>query len=106
MHLHRKSLAAAALVLALVGASAGGSARAVGAAGGLGHGPVVQLATLEQRVRPQRRARGGKLRAILWRTVRRVRSGAARARARGARLRARLAPHDAWARGPPRALHA
>jgi hypothetical protein len=106
MHLHRKTLAAAALALALVGASAGGSARAFGAAGGLGHGPVVQLATLEQRARAQRRVRGGKVRAILWRTVRRVHSNAARTRARGARLLARLAPHDSWARGPPRALHA
>ena len=105
MHLHRKTMAAAALFLALVGASAGRSARAFGAAGGLGHGPVVQLATLEQRVRPRRRVRGGKLRAILWRTVRQVRSATARTRARGATLLAQLAPHDSWARGPPRALH-
>jgi hypothetical protein len=104
MHLHRKPLAAAALVLALFGASAGGSARALGAPGGLGHGPIVQLATLEQRVRPRRRARGVKLRAILWRAVRRMRSGTAGTRAPGARLRARLALHDSWARAPPRAL--
>jgi hypothetical protein len=105
MHLHRKTLTAAALVLTLFGASAGGSARSLGAPGGLGHGPMVQLATLEQRVRPWRRVRGVKVRAILWRTVRRVRSGTARTRARGGRLRARLARHDSWARGPPRALH-
>jgi hypothetical protein len=98
MHLHRKTVAAAALVLALFGVSAGGSARAPG---GQGHGPVVQLATLEQRVRPRRRIRGGKARAALWRTVRRVRHGAARSRAPGARLRLRLPLHDAWARGPP-----
>jgi hypothetical protein len=106
MHLHRKTMAAAALVLALVGTSAGGSARAFGAAGGLGHGPLVHLATLEQRVRARRSVRGGKVRAILWRTVRRVRGGAARTRARGAELLARLAPHDSWARGPPRPLYA
>jgi hypothetical protein len=98
MHLHRKSMAAAALVLALFGVSAGGSARAPG---GQGHGPVVQLATLEQRARPRRRVRGGKVRATLWRTVRRVRDSTARTRAPGARLRPRLALHDAWARGPP-----
>jgi hypothetical protein len=106
MHLHRKTLAVAALVLALLGASAGRSARALGAAGGAGHGPVVQLATLEQRVRPRRRARGRKVRAVLWRTVRRVRTGEARTRTRGARLLARLPPHDSWARGPPRPWHA
>jgi hypothetical protein len=105
MHLHRKTLTAAALVLALFGLSAGGSARSLGAPGGLAHGPVVQLATLEQRARPRRRVRGVKVRAILSRTIRRVRSGTARTRPRGARLRARLAPHDSWARGPPRALH-
>jgi hypothetical protein len=103
MHLHRKTLAAAALVLALVGASAGGSARAFGAAGGLGHGPVVQMVAVEQRVRG---VRGGKVRAILSRIVRRVRIGAARTRAHGAGLLARLAPHESWARGPPRASHA
>jgi hypothetical protein len=106
MHLHRKTLAAAALVLAFFGASAGGSARAFRVAGGLGHGPVLQLATLEQRARPGRSVRGGKARAILWRIARRVRSGAARTRARGAGFRARLAPRDSWARGPPRQLHA
>jgi hypothetical protein len=106
MHLHRKTLSAAALVLALVGASAGHSARAFGAAGGSGHGPVVQLAAVEQRVRPQRGVRGGKVRAILWRTIRRVRSGAARTRARGGTLLARLPPADSWARGPPRPLRA
>jgi hypothetical protein len=104
MPLHRKTLAAAALVLALVGASAGGSARALGAPGGMGHGPMVHLATLEQRARPRRGLHGGKVRAILWRTVRGVHSGAARIRARGAEFRARLAPHDSWARGPPRGL--
>jgi hypothetical protein len=103
MHLHRKTIAAAALVLALFGASAGASARSLGAPGAMGHGPMVQLATLEQRARPRRRVPGVKVRAILWRIVRRVRSGTARTLARGARLRARLAPHDSWARGPPRA---
>ena len=106
MHLHRKTMAAAALVLALVGASAGRSARAFGAAGGLGHGPVVQLATLEDRVRSRRRVRGGKVRAILRRTTRRVRTGAARIRARRGRVQARLPLHDSWARGPPQGLHA
>jgi hypothetical protein len=105
MHLHRRTLAAAALVLAVFGASAGGSGRALGTAGGLGHGPMVHLATLEQRTRPRRRVHGGKVRAILWRTVRWVRGGATWTRARGAELRARLAPHDSWARGPPRPLH-
>jgi hypothetical protein len=104
MNLHRKTLAAAAVVLALFGVSAGGSARSLGAPGGPGHGPVVQLAVLQQRARPRRRVRGVKVRAILWRTVRRVSSAAARTRAPGARLRARLAPHDSWARGPPQAL--
>jgi hypothetical protein len=101
MHLHRKTLAAAALVLALFGASAGGSGRALGTPAGQGHGPVVQLGTLEQRARPRRRLRGSKVRATLWRTVRRVRHGIARPRAPGAKLRTRLALHDAWARGPP-----
>jgi hypothetical protein len=105
MHLPRKPLAAAALVLALFGASAGGSARALGAPGGLGHGPMVQLATLEQRVRPPRRVRGVKVRAILWRAVRRMRSGTAGTRTPGARLKARLALHDSWARAPPCAFH-
>jgi hypothetical protein len=104
MHFHRRPLAAAALVLALFGASAGGSARALGAPGGLAHGPIVQLATLEQRVRPRRRVRGVKVRAILWRAVGGMRSGSTGARAPGARLRARLALHDSWARAPPRAL--
>jgi hypothetical protein len=101
MHLHRKTLAAAALVLALFGVSAGGSARALGTPGGQGHGPMVQLAALVQRVRPRRGVRGGKVRATLWRTVCRIRHGTARTRAPGARLRPRVAPHNAWARGPP-----
>src|SRR5258708_34037092 len=104
MHLHRKTLAAAALVLALFGASADRSARSLRAPGGLGHGSMVQLATLEQRARPRRRVRGVKLRAILWRTARRVRSGTARTRARASSLRARLGPHAPEARGPPRAF--
>jgi hypothetical protein len=105
MHLHRKTLAAAALVLALFGASADSSAHSLRAPGSVGHGSIVQVGTMAQRARPRRRVRGVKVRAILWRTVRRVRSGTARTRARGASLRARLAPHDSWARGPPRALH-
>src|SRR5712671_3305509 len=105
MHLHRKTLAAAALVLALFGASSDRSARSLGAPGGLGHGSMVQLATLEQRARPRRRVRGVKLRAILWRTVRRVRSGTVRTRPRASSPRARLAPYDSRARGPPPALH-
>jgi hypothetical protein len=85
MHLHRKTLAAAALVLALVGAAAGGSARAFGAAGGLGHGPVVQMVTVEQRVRG---VPGGKVRAILWRIVRRVRAVRPSVRVSGSKRRA------------------
>jgi hypothetical protein len=105
MHPNRKTLAAAALAVALVGASAG-SMRAFGEAGDLGHGPMVQLATLEQRTWPRRRVRGDKVRGILWWIVRRVRSGAAATRARAGRLLARLPLHDSWARGPPRASHA
>ena len=105
MRLHRKTLAVIALALALVGTSAGRSARAFGAAGGSGHGAVVQLATLEQRVRPWRHVRGGKVRGILWQTVRRARIGTARFRSRGGDVLARLPPADSWARGPPRALH-
>jgi hypothetical protein len=46
------------------------------------------------------------VRAILWRTVRRVRTSAARIRTRRENLLARLPLHDTWARGPPRRLQA
>lgn len=103
MHLPRKSLAAAALVLALFGTSASGSAHALGAPGGQGHGVMVRLATLEPRMRPRRRVGSVKVREILRLTTRRARTGVRTVRAQVAGLRARLALRGFWARGPPRA---
>jgi len=100
-HTHRKSVFSTMLVVALLGTPAVGSARAPVAHGGMGHPPLIQLATLPLRERPRRRVRSAKVRAIARRTGRRVRGAVARIRARHDSVRPRLSPHDWYARGPP-----
>ena len=62
--------------------------------------PAIQLATLTQRKR-SRRSRGAKVRMIMWWIARRA-TGAGAIRAARQTVQPRLAPHDFYARGPPR----
>lgn len=101
MYPPRKSLLPLTVVLALFGTPALASVQAPGAPGGVGHLPVIQLATLPRRLRLRRRVRGAKARAVAWRLGRRVRGAAARIRARCESIQPRLPPHDSYARGPP-----
>ncbi len=102
MYFPRKSLFSLMVVGALFGSPALASVPASGAAGAMGHPPVVQLATLPQRPRPRRRVRGAKVRLIVWRAVRRMQAAAATFRAGRESVQPRLAPRDSYARGPPR----
>ena len=102
MDLPRKSLSSLMLVGALFGTPALASIQASETPGAVGHPPVLQLATLPQRLRVRRRIRGATLRAIAWRIGCRVRGAAARIRAGRENVQPRLPPHDSYARGPPR----
>jgi hypothetical protein len=99
MNLPRKTL----FVVPLAGAVLGTPAllvRAPVAPGGGGHAPLLQVASLPARVR--RRVRGAKRRVIPWWNGLRVRDTARRIRASSESVKSRLAPHDSYARGPPR----
>jgi hypothetical protein len=102
MHLPRKSLFSLTLLVALFGMPSLASVHAPGAPGGLGHPPLIQLATLPRRARLRRRVRGSKVRAVLWRARLRLRGAAGNLRAAGESVQPRLPPHDSYARGPPR----
>ena len=101
MNLPRKTV----FVVTLAGAVLGTPAllvRAPVAPGGAGHAPLRQVASLPARVRVRRRVRGAKRRAIPWRNGLSVAGIARRIRASSESARSRLAPHDSYARGPPR----
>src|SRR4051794_13630345 len=102
MYPPRKSLLSLALVVGLVGTPTLAPGPAVGHPGGVVHPAVVQLATDERGIRRRRRARGAKVRAILWRAVGRVHRVAVTTPAAGERLQKRRPPHESLARGPPR----
>jgi hypothetical protein len=102
MYLPRKSLFSLTLLGALFGTPALASVHAAGAPGGFGHPPVIQVATLPQRVRLRRRVRRARLRLIVLRAGRGVGGAAAMIRAGRTGIQPRLPPHDCYARGPPR----
>ena len=100
MHLPRRSWFTLMLVGALLGTPALASGRAPGAHSRVDHPLPIQLATLPSR-RRLRRTRRAKVRAIVWRTGRRMRA-AGMIRARRETVPRRLPPQDSYARGPPR----
>jgi hypothetical protein len=101
MYSDRKRLFSVMLMVSLFGTPALASGQAPGVHGGTDHPPVVQLATLPRRTRLFRRARGAKVRVIVWRTGQRALGVAARIRAVRESAHPRFPPHDSYARGPP-----
>ena|SRR5438270_1830115 len=101
MDLPRKSMLSVALVVALFGTPALASAQAPGAPGGVGHAPIVELATLPRWVGLRRRVRSMKLRMIAWRLGRRLRQPGVGTSAGSESIPPRLLPRDKYARGPP-----
>jgi hypothetical protein len=105
MCLSRKSfLLPIALVVGLFGTPTLTAVHVPGVPGGVAHPPVVQLAAGGRRTRRRRQIRGAKVRAVLRRAVSRLRGAAKRIRAVDERVQTRRAPHDSFARGPPRSL--
>jgi hypothetical protein len=104
MHLSRKSLLPLALVVGWFGTPTLTAVHVPGAPGGVAHPPAVQLAAAERGTRRHRQIPGAKVRVVvLRRAVGGLRGAAKRIRAAGERLATRRAPHDSFARGPPRA---
>src|ERR1700722_20223702 len=99
MYPPRKSLLPLALVVGLFGTPTFASGHAAGRPGGVVHPAVVQLASDERGRGRRRRARGAKVRVILWRAVGRMRRAAVMIPAAGDGLRTRRPPHDSLARG-------
>lgn len=104
MYPSRKSLLSLALVVGLCAAPTLAAVHAPGAPGGVLHPLVVQLANADGVPRRRRRVRGVKARAIHRRAIHRLRGAVKRIRATDEGHRARRAPHDWDARGPPRSL--
>jgi hypothetical protein len=92
-----------ALILALFGTPALGSAQGAGASG-TDHPPMIQLATLPGPVRLLGRSRRARRRRISSWIARRLPAVASVLGFGHQRIRPRRPPHDSYARGPPGAL--
>jgi hypothetical protein len=102
MHLPRKSLVGLIVIAALFGATTAPAAGMSGAATGLGHAPIIHIATIPAGIRQRRRRRGARARSIAWRAVRRMGGVRRMVRIRRETLQPRVPPHESLARGPPR----
>jgi hypothetical protein len=102
MHLPRKSLVGLIVIAALFGATTAPAAGMSGAATGLGHAPIIHIATIPAGIRQRRRRRGARARSIAWRAVRRMGGVRRMVRMRRETLQPRVPPHESLARGPPR----
>jgi len=99
----RKSLLPLAFLIGLFGMATPGPVHAPGAPGGIGHPPVVQLATVDPgNPRRRRRLAGRTVCGILTRAVTAMSSAAGRIRPAAERIRSRRARRHRLARGPPR----
>lgn len=102
MHLSRKSFFSLMVIAALFGATTP-AAGISGAATGLGHPPLIRIATLPAGMWPRHRRRRARARALAGRAGRRMHGVAGMVREWRETLQPRLPPHDSLARGPPRA---